>query len=215
MTEISKRILTSFLMISLFLISLLNNYLLFFLLIICFYLTFYEFFAILDKIFINRHKINFVFSLFIILLILSYIFGFSWYSLSIGTEKDKIYLLIIISISVSSDIGGYFFGKLFKGRKLSKISPNKTISGMIGAYFLSFLIVIYSFKSYINSETLLIIIFLVSTISQLGDLFISYLKRKSKLKDTGKILPGHGGILDRFDGLIFAILIGSIIKIFI
>ena len=215
MTEISKRIITSFLMISIFLISLLNNYLLFFLLIFCFYQTFYEFFAILDKIFINRYKINFLSSLLIVLLILSYIFGFSWYSLNLGTEKDKIYLLLIISISVSSDIGGYFFGKLFKGRKLSKISPNKTISGMVGAYLLSFVIVIFTFKSFIKSETLLIIIFLVSTISQLGDLFISYLKRKSKLKDTGKILPGHGGILDRFDGLIFAILIGSIIKIFI
>ena len=59
----------------------------------------------------------------------------------------------------------------------------------------------------------LIIVILISTISQAGDLFISFLKRKAKIKDTGNFLPGHGGMLDRFDGMIFAIPIGFIIYI--
>ena len=215
MSEISKRILTSFLLLSLFLVALLNNYLLFLILLLCFYQIFYEFFTLLNKIFNNKYKVYFLLSLLITLFLLFYIFAFFSYSMILGNDKDKTFLLLLITISILSDVGGYIFGKIFKGKKLSKISPNKTISGMLGAYFLSFIIVILTFKSFVQIKTLLVIIFLVSTISQFGDLFISYLKRKSKLKDTGKLLPGHGGLLDRFDGLIFAILLGSIIKIFI
>ena len=215
MSEISKRILTSFLLLSLFLVALLNNYLLFLILLLCFHQIFYEFFTLLNKIFNNKYKVNFLLSLLITLFLLFYIFAFFSYSMILGNDKDKTFLLLLITISILSDVGGYIFGKIFKGKKLSKISPNKTISGMLGAYFLSFIIVILTFKSFVQIKTLLVIIFFVSTISQFGDLFISYLKRKSKLKDTGKLLPGHGGLLDRFDGLIFAILLGSIIKIFI
>ena len=109
-----------------------------------------------------------------------------------------------------SDIGGFIFGKTFKGPKLTKISPNKTIAGMLGAFVLS-LVFMYAF-SYIfdinNFIKYFIITIIVSGSSQLGDIFISYLKRKAKLKNTSNILPGHGGLLDRVDGILFGIPIG-------
>ena len=124
----------------------------------------------------------------------------------------------MITTCISTDIGGYLFGKLFKGPKLTKISPNKTFSGMLGGYFLSIIIL----KIFINNkhifinlnikldnnldfslQTFILILF-ISTISQIGDLIVSFFKRISKLKNTGKLIPGHGGILDRIDGMIFA-----------
>lgn len=122
-------------------------------------------------------------------------------------------LLFVISVCILSDIGGYVFGKTFKGKKLTKISPNKTYSGMLGSFFFAFVFsLIYSFT--INFVDLFIIIFIaliVSLICQMGDLFVSFLKRKAKLKDTGDILPGHGGILDRIDGILFALPLGILI----
>ena len=112
---------------------------------------------------------------------------------------------MIISICICTDIGGYCFGKLFKGKKLTKISPNKTYSGAIGSYTFALLIPTILFKNLISIDIIFFVVFIVSTISQIGDLFISYFKRKANLKDTGFILPGHGGLLDRFDGMIFAI----------
>ena len=118
--------------------------------------------------------------------------------------------IFIILICIFTDIGGYVFGKIFKGPKLTKISPNKTYAGVLGSFLLSFiagLIYINYFvkREIVDSELLLILllILLISLISQIGDLIISYFKRKAKLKDTGKILPGHGGLLDRIDGLVF------------
>ena len=126
---------------------------------------------------------------------------------------DYIYLLTITLICVSTDIGGYIFGKLFKGPKLIKLSPNKTYAGMIGGYFLAIIIITLIFDSNLifldisentlNLKTFTFII-LVSSVSQFGDIVISYFKRLSKIKDTGKIIPGHGGLLDRVDGMIFA-----------
>jgi len=125
-------------------------------------------------------------------------------------ENFKIFLFIVI-ICISTDIGGYIFGKIFKGPKLTKISPKKTYAGVIGSFLLSLisgLIFIYYFEkdlTKLNTEALpvLLIILFISFVSQVGDLIISYFKRKAKLKDTGKIIPGHGGLLDRIDGLIF------------
>jgi phosphatidate cytidylyltransferase len=117
--------------------------------------------------------------------------------------------LYVISICFFTDIGGYVIGKTLGGKKLSKISPNKTISGTIGSFIFSTIPLTIFFKlNYldleINIENIIFCLF-ISLISQLGDLFVSYLKRKAKIKDTGKILPGHGGILDRVDGIIFAV----------
>ena len=114
-------------------------------------------------------------------------------------------------ICISTDIGGYVAGKLFKGPKLTKISPKKTYSGMIGGYFLSIIIIniylinldLLNFESRELTLRSFIIVVLISSISQIGDIIISYFKRLSKVKDTGKIIPGHGGLLDRIDGMIF------------
>ena len=118
--------------------------------------------------------------------------------------------MIIILICITSDIGGYIIGKIFKGPRLTKISPNKTYAGVFGSFLLSLiagLIYLNYFgkKELTDSDHLIIFlsILFISLISQIGDLVISYFKRKAKLKDTGKILPGHGGLLDRIDGLIF------------
>ena len=148
-----------------------------------------------------------------------YIFGFiflffsfySIYHLRNDFPGDYIYLLIITLICISTDIGGYIFGNLFKGPKLTKVSPKKTYSGMIGGYLLSIIFLnIFYYSPYVFTKPveftsdIFIFILLVSTVSQLGDIIISYFKRLSKIKDTGKIIPGHGGLLDRVDGMIFA-----------
>ena len=135
--------------------------------------------------------------------------------------------ILIILICVFSDIGGYIFGKFFKGPKLIKISPNKTYTGVFGGFLLAVvaglvysnfyypIIYIYleTFINYSKETQLLIFILIISLTSQIGDLIISYFKRLAKVKDTGKIIPGHGGILDRIDGLIFAIPISYLILI--
>ena len=132
------------------------------------------------------------------------------YKLRFDFSKSYIYFLLTLVICISTDIGGFFFGKLFKGPKLSKISPNKTYSGVVGSYFISFLVTyilltfeLEDFKLSIVNNIYLFVLF-ISTISQIGDIVISYFKRLSNLKDTGKIIPGHGGLLDRIDGMIFA-----------
>ncbi len=129
-------------------------------------------------------------------------------------ENSLVFFLFVILICISTDIGGYCFGKIFKGPKLTAISPNKTYAGMIGGYFLSVLFVIiffnldYKLDTFSNTKefnlSIFILVLLISTISQLGDIIISYFKRISKIKNTGKIIPGHGGLLDRIDGMIFA-----------
>ena len=116
-------------------------------------------------------------------------------------------------ICILSDIGGLLFGRIFKGPKLTKISPKKTITGSIGSFFLpiifSLMIQVY-YSIPVNLSTLIFFTLLVSLGSQLGDILFSFLKRKSKLKDTGNILPGHGGLLDRIDGILLGIPVGLI-----
>ena len=126
-------------------------------------------------------------------------------------NSNKIILLFLLSISISTDIGGYCFGKFFKGKKLTKISPNKTYSGLIGSLLISVFVSFIFFRNLDLTINYLAITIILSIISQIGDLLISFLKRKAKIKDTGKFLPGHGGLLDRVDGILFAIPIGLII----
>ena len=154
-------------------------------------------------------KINFKFLILNSLTFCYIFFLFCNFSYEIHNVKGPLFFIYIISICCFTDIGGYVFGKIIGGRKLTKISPNKTISGTIGSFIFSIipLILFYNF-SHLNLEfNLKNILFclIVSLISQLGDLFISYFKRKANVKDTGKILPGHGGVLDRVDGIIFAV----------
>ena len=135
---------------------------------------------------------------------------FSFYSAFNIREKSGIdFFIFIILVCIFTDIGGYVFGKIFKGPRLTSISPKKTYAGVIGGFLLS-LVAGITYIKFISSEflatdysRLIFGIFLISLISQIGDLIISYFKRKAKFKDTGKILPGHGGLLDRVDGLIF------------
>ena len=136
---------------------------------------------------------------------------FSFYTaFEIREYKNFKFFLFIVTVCIFTDIGGYIFGKIFKGPKLTKISPNKTYAGVFGSFLLSLMAgliyINYFGKNEItNSDNLfiLLLILFISLISQIGDLVISYFKRKAKLKDTGKILPGHGGLLDRIDGLVF------------
>ena len=208
MTEVFKRIITSILLLILLVLSFNNIYILFLSLLICCYEIFHETFLILKKIYINKSKQN----LYILLLVsLSYItyVNIEIFNIFISNiDEKRILLYLIITVCVLSDIGGYIFGKTFKGKKLTKISPKKTYSGMIGSYLISITVSLYLFNNHYEIKELIILSFLISSISQSGDLFISFLKRKAKLKDTGSIFPGHGGILDRFDGLIFAIPLG-------
>ena len=135
---------------------------------------------------------------------------FSFYLTYLIREQYGLYFfLFIITICISTDVGGYIFGNMLKGPKLTKISPNKTYTGVIGSFLLSLLSGLFFIKyteiNYIDEISIKIFfaMILISLISQIGDLIISYFKRKAGLKDTGKILPGHGGLLDRIDGLIF------------
>ena len=134
---------------------------------------------------------------------------FTYFSYELHRSEGPIFFLYVISICFFTDIGGYVIGKIMGGKKLTKISPNKTISGTIGSFVFSIIPLIFLLEThYLNLEIStnnIIFCLFISLISQLGDLFISFLKRKAKIKDTGKILPGHGGILDRLDGIIFAV----------
>jgi phosphatidate cytidylyltransferase len=151
---------------------------------------------------------------------------FSFYSAhQIRNIEGINYFILIILICIFTDIGGYIFGKFFKGPKLIKISPNKTYAGVFGGfllalvagliydnfYYLDIIIYFETFDNYPIEMKLFIFILIISLVSQIGDLIISYFKRLANVKDTGKIIPGHGGILDRIDGLIFAIPISYLI----
>ena len=135
---------------------------------------------------------------------------YSIYNVRHTLDGEYNYLLFILIICVGTDIGGFIFGRILKGPKLTKISPKKTYSGILGSYLLSTIFTLIYFKiiniSYSGTQILeiLLYVFLISTVSQLGDLIISFFKRISNIKDTGKIIPGHGGVLDRIDGMIFA-----------
>ena len=143
---------------------------------------------------------------------------FCVYKLRFDFTNDASLFLLITIICILTDIGGFIFGKAFKGPKLTKYSPNKTYSGLFGSFFLSFSIIpinfFFNFLNDINLITLMIFTLIVSAISQLGDIFISYFKRSSNIKDTGKIIPGHGGLLDRIDGMIFAFPIAYLMILF-
>jgi phosphatidate cytidylyltransferase len=157
----------------------------------------------------SKNKLN---NNFIILNIITFFYIFFIFcnlSYEIHRSESPIFFLYIISICFFTDIGGYIFGKIIGGKKLSKISPNKTIAGAIGSFILSIfpLIITLNFH-FLDLEfnlTNIIFCLLISLISQIGDLFISLIKRKAEIKDTGNLLPGHGGILDRMDGIIFAV----------
>ena len=140
---------------------------------------------------------------------LMYLSSLIYLIVSTKLSKPEIFTMIIYTILVSifTDIGGLVIGRVFKGRKLTKISPKKTISGSLGSFIFSLLLVPLFIQSSLNYDFLEIslIVLFISLSSQIGDLFISFLKRRAKVKNTSDLLPGHGGILDRIDGIIFAV----------
>ena len=155
-------------------------------------------------------KLNFKYLTLQILVIFYVLIVFGGTSFELhGKSGSPTFFIFILSICFFSDIGGYIIGKLIGGKKLTIISPNKTISGSIGSFLFSIfpLLLFYNYNQYeyFFSTNNLLFCLIISLVCQLGDLFISYLKRKAKIKDTGFILPGHGGLLDRVDGIIFAV----------
>ena len=196
--EITKRILSSIILIPIALFFIIKDAFFFnFFIIICLFITIYEWYMM------SKNKAYHLFGYVFLL--------FSFYSAYLIRE-DLILFLSIILICILTDIGGYVFGKTFNGPKLIKISPKKTYAGVLGGYFFSLIFTnilannseIFTQKYYSFGIDEFIFVLIISTISQIGDIIISYFKRLSKVKDTGKLIPGHGGILDRIDGMIFA-----------
>ena len=219
-SNLKNRLSTSILLIFLLYLSFSYSYILIISLIFISLLSWIEFKGLISKIFINKNFSSGLFKFIIQTICLLYLTIFSWnVFLEITQYNHKMSMFFLICICIFSDVGGLLFGKLFKGKKLTKISPNKTISGSIGSFVLSLFLVpvFYILLDYkiISLGDLVILSILVSLFCQLGDLFISFLKRKAKVKDTGDLLPGHGGILDRFDGILFAVPFGMIIYKFL
>ena len=203
-TEFLKRIISSIILLPLtFFIIIKGSFLFILFILICLLISIYEWNKIAKD---KSYKIfGFIFLFFSFL---------SIYNLRLNSGDNYSFFLLIIIVCISTDIGGYIFGKLFKGPKLIKYSPNKTYAGLIGAFVFSIISMIlfsYKFELIELSGKLLIFILAISLISQLGDIFISYFKRLSNIKDTGKIIPGHGGLLDRIDGMIFVFPFSNII----
>ena len=219
--ELGKRIITS---IILFLIAifciLIHKFVFVLILIVTIFVCFNEWRDINYKYFKKKQHNNWKY-FFVQFVGLVYLFIFLSTSIALrGNNSESItFFIIILCICIFSDIGGYVFGKVIGGKKLTKISPNKTISGSLGSFIFSILpVLLFNLQNYtgVSFEVLSINIALcliVSLVCQLGDLLISYFKRLNKVKDTGTILPGHGGLLDRIDGLIFAIPTVYILKI--
>ena len=198
--ELTKRVLSSFILIpTVFFVIIEGSFIFNFFILVCFFITTYEWFQM------SKSNIQKIFGLFFI--IFSF---FTIFKIRNDFNQDYFHILLIAIICISTDTGGYFFGKLLKGPKLTKLSPNKTYAGVIGSFLFSIIITILFFEltlkihNFKYSEETFIFVLIVSLVSQIGDIIVSFFKRLSKIKDTGNIIPGHGGILDRVDGMIFA-----------
>ena len=211
-SNIKKRIVTSIFLISLLILMFFYSYIMIISVIIISIIAWIEFYALISKIFKRNKTKDEILRFFCKATSLFYLSGLVYLIFVIESDhlNLKIYFLYSVLVAVMSDIGGLVFGKIFKGKKLTKISPNKTISGSIGSLIFSMLLIPFSFENLFNENLLIIFVItiVISITSQLGDLFISIIKRKAKVKNTSDILPGHGGILDRIDGIIFAIPVG-------
>lgn len=208
MTNFQKRLLSSLLLVPIALFFIIKGtYFFNFFILFCLIISIYEWFLLSRN---QQYKIPGI-----IFLITSF---YTAYYLRNYMYGDYLYFILVLFICIFTDTGGYIFGKIFKGPKLTKISPKKTYAGVVGGYFFAiiFMIIFFNYFNYIskivNLEVSLkelsinnfIFTIVISTVSQLGDIIISYFKRRSNIKDTGKIIPGHGGLLDRIDGMLFA-----------
>ena len=202
--ELKKRIITSIILIAIVLNCLfVNNFSWLLLLTMVSFICWFEFINLGKKIWKRK-------TILLLPIICSFLFLslFTYTAYGYRIEYGVVGILYLLGICIFSDIGGYIIGKSIGGKKLTEISPNKTVSGSFGSFLFSlFPLGIAMVLGYEESSSEKIILFclLVSLACQIGDLIISYFKRLAKVKDTGKILPGHGGMLDRVDGVIFAI----------
>ena len=213
--ELTNRFFTSLILIGLLILMLNYSFILVSFLLLVFVFSWIEFINLIEIIFQNKkfktlkkNILKFLFFMYLLFFLKIIIDDFMLNYPNISWN-----LVFVITICILTDIGGYLFGKTFKGKKLTKISPNKTYSGMIGSFFLTLLFTTtYNYTiNFVDFKIIFLISILISAISQIGDLLFSYLKRKSKVKDTGNVLPGHGGILDRIDGILFALPLGLIL----
>lgn len=198
--ELIKRIISSIIFLPLVIFVIIKGtYFFNIILALCFFISIYEWYNM------SKKKNYFLIGIFFL------VFSFTTiYQIRFSLDYGYMYLLLILVVCVGSDIGGFIFGKILKGPKLTKISPNKTYAGMFGSFILPVLVVFLTSKNVgsiflldFNFKIIFFVLF-ISLISQLGDLIISYFKRIKKIKDTGYLIPGHGGLLDRIDGMIFA-----------
>ena len=211
MTNLNKRIFTSLIVfpVSMFFIIKGGNYIVSFLYAILILANFEAFSA-----FKRKTSIIFLDSILVVSLL-------SILHLRNDTTSSFILLVWVIILTISSDIGGYIFGKIFRWKSFTNISPNKTLSGVIGSLIFSiFSILLLGLVckilfqidlSFFLKFKYFIFAIILSLSAQLGDLMVSYFKRLDKIKDTGKILPGHGGIFDRIDSLMFSIIVANIL----
>ena len=205
--NLKNRVKTSLILFLILFLMLINNYFFGYCLIVIGVFSILEFISIILII----HKKNKIKQLSINLFFITYIFAFCGGLLFLSSFLQlKILIFLILITCIGSDIGGYIFGKFFKGPKLSKLSPNKTISGALGSLILSCVTIFFTLYYLTKNFDLLILLIgcLISISCQVGDLFFSFLKRKSNLKDTSNFLPGHGGLLDRVDGILFGLPVG-------
>jgi len=214
-SELKKRSITSFFLILLLFLMYQYSYILIISMIVIAIISWIEFYALISKIFIRENFSQKLLRFLLKAISLLYLSSIVYLILIIETENGdlKVYLFYSILVGIASDLGGLIVGKIFKGKKLTNISPNKTISGSVGSLIFSLLLVPLFVKYFYlyGLPTFIMITILISLTTQVGDLLISLLKRKANVKNTSDILPGHGGMLDRIDGIIFAIPIGLLL----
>ena len=211
MKNLHKRILTSLIVfpLSIFFIIMGGNYIIYFLYAVLILANFEAF-----SVFKRKTSIIFLDGILVLSLL-------SIFYLRNDTTSSFVLLIWVIILTISSDIGGYVFGKIFKWKKLTKISPQKTISGVLGSFIFSlssvfllgFIIELISGleSDFFQKPRYFILAIIFSLVAQIGDITISYFKRLEKIKDTGKLLPGHGGIFDRIDSLMFVVILAYIL----
>ena len=190
------RFFSSCILAPIFLFALFNIQILYLLSLIITFIGCYEIFKNVKQLYL---------SFFLYLLV--FLFIFALIETRGSNNIDYIMSVWVVFVVWLSDIGGYVIGKLFKGPKLSSFSPNKTISGLVGSIVFSqfaFLIPIYFVNNFNFKYSIIIFQLILSLVSVSGDIFFSYFKRINGIKDYSAFIPGHGGILDRIDGLIFA-----------
>ena len=213
--ELKKRIITSIFLLSWLILMFFYSYIMIVSSIVIGLISWIEFFALISKIVKKNDTKSQILRFLYKSFSLFYLSILVFFIISIKLLSLNLYFALIFSllIAIMSDIGGLVIGKIFKGKKLSKISPNKTISGSFGSFIFSLFLIPFFLEHFSTYDISIVVLFtlIISLASQLGDLLISLLKRKAKVKNTSDLLPGHGGVLDRIDGIIFAIPVGLLI----